>query len=159
MVNKKLRSISYSKIVERWENENGMIAEWYGAKVTNILLMFLLEAITRTIRAKRTWWLTRYKNTVFFRCLLHYRVCTRVSWGSLSLMASQKFVSSMQHRKQSIIAVRSRLPINHLRQHKNDGCACMHTPVYHGTVWKWKRSHLKMTVQWNWMLTFYWPLL
>ena len=33
------------------------------------------------------------------------------------------------------------------------------TPACCGTVWKWKCSYLKMIIQRNWTLTFYWPLL
>ena len=58
-------------------------------------------------------------------------LCFSVAHASLSLMASQKLISSTQHREQSIIAVRSCLPIKHLHvcECKNDGCTCAYASV------------------------------
>ena len=51
-------------------------------------------------------------------------------------MASQKLISSTRHREQSIIAVRSCLPIKYLHvcECKNDGCTCAYDSVPQNSV-------------------------
>ena len=118
-------------------------------------IAFLLEVIAQTTRSKHTWWSTRHKDTAFFQCLLHYWVCTRVGWASLLLTASWSSSSTRHRQMVNYCSTVMPKPIKRSHERKTmDARAC----VLPHTV-KWKRSHLKTNMQWNWTSIFYWPLL
>ena len=61
----------------------------------------------------------------------------------------------MQHQERSITAVWSCLPIKHLCECKNYESTCAYFLILRNSV----KMDLKTILQWNWTLTFYWPLL